>query len=163
MDTIIGRFWRISLKTHSQWKFGWLITSAQVCTHTEHLYSHYAFEQSEVFKCGNYTVTGCWEKAQLRLHTHSRWCIIPLHFLTRIYNVSLKRGHVLCVFNRYCSSDEQSGITFLFSCLQLYWALCYQLTVHPFTPRSCSLHLFLLHCCPLSGTQSLLCALQSSN
>lgn len=32
------------------------------------------------------------------------------------------------MLNRYCSSDEQSGITFLFSCLQLYWALCYQLT-----------------------------------
>lgn len=85
--------WCISLKIHNENSFFftllvWLNTSAQVCALAEHLYSHYAFEQSEVFKCGNYTVTGCWEKAQLRLHLHPQQV---MHHTFTLFDKNLKR------------------------------------------------------------------------
>lgn len=77
---------------------------------TEHLYSYHAFEQSEAFKCNNYTVTGSWEKAQLHLHLHPQQVI---HHTFSPFDKELEsfcqRGHVFCAQILFFRWEERSS------------------------------------------------------
>lgn len=71
-----------------------------------------------------------------------------------------KRTCILCSNIVLQMRRAELRITFLLSCLQLYWTLCYQLTTRsllaPAPPNS--LHLFFLYRCLLCLALSLCCA-----